>query len=98
MTEIGQLLQWGLVLSSFPSFPNPYCRMLPLHVPSEISLDWVYLPPFLITVVLGYLAAYGLTRLLNATGLSRYFWRPEIGFLAFWVMLTSLIGLFFLPP
>ena len=72
--------------------------MLPLRIPSEISLDWVYLPPFLITVVLGYLAAYGLTRLLNATGLSRYFWRPEIGFLAFWVMLTSLIGLFFLPP
>ena len=72
--------------------------MLPERIPSEISLDWVYLPPFLITVLLGYLAAYGVTRLLNATGLSRYFWRPEIGFLAFWVMLTSLIGLFFLPP
>ena len=68
------------------------------RIPSEISLDWVYLPPFLITVLLGYLAAYGVTLLLNATGLSRYFWRPEIGFLAFWVMLTSLIGLFFLPP
>ena len=72
--------------------------MLAERIPSEISLDWVYLPPFLITVLLGYLAAYGVTRLLNATGLSRYFWRPEIGFLAFWVMLTSLIGLFFLPP
>ena len=72
--------------------------MLAQRIPSEISLDWVYLPPFLITVLLGYLAAYGVTRLLNATGLSRYFWRPEIGFLAFWVMLTSLIGLFFLPP
>ena len=68
------------------------------RIPSEISLDWVYLPPFMITVVLGYLAAYGVTRLLNATGMSRYFWRPEIGFLAFWVMLTSLIGLFLLPP
>ena len=72
--------------------------MLAERIPSEISLDWVYLPPFMITVVLGYLAAYGVTRLLNATGLSRYFWRPEIGFLAFWVMLTSLIGLFLLPP
>lgn len=72
--------------------------MLAERIPAEISLDWVYLPPFLITVLLGYLAAYGVTRLLNATGLSRYFWRPEIGFLAFWVMLTSLIGLFFLPP
>jgi len=72
--------------------------MLAERIPSEISLDWVYLPPFMITVLLGYLGAYGVTQLLNATGLSRYFWRPEIGFLAFWVMLTSLIGLFFLPP
>jgi hypothetical protein len=72
--------------------------MLAAPVPSEISLDWVYLPPFMITVVLGFVASYALTRLLNATGLSRYFWRPEIGFLAFWVMLASLIGLFFLPP
>ena len=67
-------------------------------IPSEISLDWVYLPPFLMTVLLGYLAAYGVTRLFNAIGLSKYFWRPEIGFLAVWVMLTSLIGLFLLPP
>ena len=72
--------------------------MLAERIPSEMSFDWVYLPPFLITVLLGYLGAYGVTRLLNATGLSRYFWRPEFGFLAFWVMLTSLIGLFFLPP
>jgi hypothetical protein len=72
--------------------------MLAAPTPSEISLDWVYLPPFMITVVLGFVASYALTRLLNATGLSRYFWRPEIGFLAFWVMLASLIGLFFLPP
>jgi hypothetical protein len=72
--------------------------MLAERIPSEISLDWVYLPPFMITVVLGYLAAYAVTRLLNATGMSQYFWRPEIGFLAFWVMLSSLIGLFFLPP
>ena len=72
--------------------------MLTQQIPSEFSLGWVYLPPFMITVLLGYLAAYGLTRLLNAIGLSRYFWRPEIGFLAFWVMLTSLIGLFLLPP
>jgi hypothetical protein len=72
--------------------------MLAERIPSEISLDWVYLPPFMITVVLGYLAAFGVTRLLNATGMSQYFWRPEIAFLAFWVMLSSLIGLFILPP
>ena len=68
------------------------------QIPSEMSFEWVYLPPFLLVVLLGYFAAYGVTRLLNATSLSRYFWRPEIGFLAFWVLLSSLIGLFFLPP
>lgn len=82
----------------FPRLPDPYIPMLATHIPSEISLTWVYLPPFMITVLLGYMATLGLTRLLNVTGLSQYFWRPEIGFLAFWVMLTSLIGLFVLPP
>lgn len=67
-------------------------------IPSEISLDWVYVPPSLVMVLLGLVASYALTWLLNATGLSRYFWRPEIGFLAFWVMLASLVGLFLLPP
>jgi hypothetical protein len=65
--------------------------------PSEVSLDWVYLPPFMLAVAFGYLAAYGVTRLLNATGLSKFFWRPDVVFLAFWVMLASLIGLFCLP-
>jgi hypothetical protein len=67
-------------------------------VPSETSLEWVYLPPFMLAVLLGYAAAYGVTRFLNMTRLSKYFWRPEIGFLAFWVMFTSLIGLFAFPP
>ena len=68
------------------------------RIPSEISFEWVYLPPFMLVVALGFLAAYGVTRLLNATGLSKYFWRPEVVFLAFWVMLSSVIGIFFLPP
>jgi hypothetical protein len=72
--------------------------MLAERIPSEFSLVWVYLPPFMVTVLLGYLAAYGVTRMLNAIGLSQYFWRPEIAFLAFWVTLTSLFGLFLLPP
>lgn len=68
------------------------------RIPSEISFDWVYFPPFFLTVVLGYLCAFGLTRLLNATGLSRYFWHPGLVFVALWVLLTSLIGLLLLPP
>jgi hypothetical protein len=68
------------------------------RVPAEISFEWIYFPPFLLTVVLGYLCAYGTTRLMNATGLSRFFWHPGLAFLAIWVLLTSLIGLIFLPP
>ena len=68
------------------------------RIPSEISFEWIYFPPFLLTVVLGYFCAYGTTRLLNATGMSRFFWRPGLAFLAFWVLMTSLIGLLFLPP
>ena len=65
---------------------------------SEISFEWIYFPPFFFTVVLGYLCAYGVTKLLNATGLSRFFWHPGLAFVALWVLLTSVIGLLFLPP
>ena len=68
------------------------------RIPAEISFDWIFFPPFLIAVVLGCLCAFATTRLLNTTGLGRYFWHPGLTFLAFWVMLTSLIGLTFLPP
>lgn len=67
-------------------------------IPSEISLDWVYVPPSMLAVLLGFLAAYATTQSLNATGLSKYFWRPEIAFLALWVLLSSLIGLLFIAP
>lgn len=68
------------------------------RVPSEISLDWVYFPPFLLTVTLGYVCAFGITRCLNVWGLSRFLWQPGLAFLAFWVLLTSLIGLVLIPP
>lgn len=68
------------------------------RIPSEISFEWIYFPPFLFTVLLGYLCAFGVTRLLNATGLSRFFWHPGLAFVGFWVLLTSVIGLVFMPP
>jgi hypothetical protein len=68
------------------------------RTPSEISFEWIYFPPFLLAVVLGYLCAYGITRLLNATGWNRFFWHPGLAFIGFWVLLTSAIGLAFLPP
>jgi hypothetical protein len=68
------------------------------RTPSEVSLVWVYFPPFLLAVVLGYLCAFCITRLLNGTGWSRFFWHPGLAFVAFWVLSTSIIGLGFLPP
>jgi hypothetical protein len=68
------------------------------RIPSEISFEWVYFPPFFFTVLLGYLCAYVVIWGLNATGLSRYFWHPGLTFVAFWVLLTSLVGFAFLPP
>jgi hypothetical protein len=68
------------------------------RIPSEISFEWIYFAPFFFTVVAGYLCAFGVTKLLNATGLSRFFWHPGLAFMAFWVLLTSLIGLVFVPP
>ena len=68
------------------------------RIPSEVSFESVYFPPFFFTVVLGFICALGITKLLNATGLSRFFWHPGLAFLAFWVLLTSVIGLTLIPP
>lgn len=68
------------------------------NVPSEISLEWIYFPPFLLAVLLGYFATLGVTQLFNVTGLSRFFWYPGLAFLALWVLLTSILGLTVLPP
>lgn len=66
--------------------------------PHEISLGWVYLPPLLIALVFGILAAWLIGEVLNRTGLSRYFWRPQIAFLAFVVIAASLFALFIMAP
>ena len=68
------------------------------RIPSEISFGWVYFPPFFFTVVLGFLCAYAASWLLNATRLGRFFWHPGLAFLAFWVLLPSVIGLPLIPP
>lgn len=68
------------------------------RLPSEISFDWVYVPPFLLTVLAGYVCALAIAKILNATQLSRYFWHPGLAFIGLWVLATSLIGIFFIPP
>jgi hypothetical protein len=68
------------------------------RIPAEVSFDGVYFPPFFFTIVFGFVAALGVAKLLNVTGLSRYFWHPGLAFVASWVLMTSLIGLLFISP
>ena len=68
------------------------------QMPSEISFQGVYFPPFFFTVVFGFICAIGTSKLLNVTKLSRFFWHPGLAFVAFWVLETSLVGLFFISP
>jgi hypothetical protein len=68
------------------------------RIPAEISLDWIYFPPFFFTIVLGFVCTLGVAKLLNATGLSRFFRHPGLAFVALWVLMTSLIGLTVIPP
>lgn len=81
----------------YPNLQRMFSMSL-VRIPSEVSLDWVYLPPFLLTVTYGYLAAFAISKLLNASGLSRIFWNPGLVFVSLWVLLTALIGLFFISP
>ena len=68
------------------------------QIPSEVSFQWIYFPPFFFTVVVGFICTLMIAKILNATGLSRFFWHPGLTFLAGWVLVSSLIGLFFIPP
>jgi hypothetical protein len=68
------------------------------RIPSEISFQWVYFPPFFFTIMLGFVCTLGVAKLLNVTGHSRFFWHPGLTFVALWVLMTSLIGLTVIPP
>jgi hypothetical protein len=78
--------------------PTPRTSIVFDRIPSEISFQWVYFPPFFFTVVFGFVCALGVARLLNVTGLSRFFWHPGLAFVAWWVLTTSLLGLFVIHP
>ena len=66
--------------------------------PAEVSLGFVFLPPVLVVVVLGAVAAVLVAQLLNRTGLSRFLWHPPVAFLALWTLASSLLALFVLSP
>ena len=67
-------------------------------VPREISFGWVYFPPLFFAIIVGILAAWILAGVLNHTGLSRFFWRPPVAFLAFVLVFGSLFALFVMAP
>ena len=67
-------------------------------IPSEISFQWAYFPPFFFTIVVGFIGTLAVAKALNASGISRFFWHPGLAFVALWVLITSLIGLTFIPP
>ncbi|MGB3123668.1 MAG: DUF1656 domain-containing protein [Pseudomonas sp.] len=68
------------------------------RIPSEVSFEWVYFPPFFFTVVFGFVCTLGVAKLLNSAGFSRFFWHPGLAFVSLWVLVTSLIGLTVIPP
>ena len=87
---------WACTFSNSSNWPL-VADML-ARTPSEISLQWIYFPPFFVTLLVGFLAAVGIVWLLKATGGSRFFWHPGLTFVSLWVLTTSLIGMFFISP
>ena len=67
-------------------------------VPSEVQILGVYFPPLFVAILAGLLCAMAITRLLNLTGLSRFFWHPPLANAALWLLATALIGLFIITP
>jgi Protein of unknown function (DUF1656) len=70
---------------------------MPFDVPAAVSLGFFFLPPVAVDAVLGVLSAFLIARLLNRTGLSRFFWHPPLALFGLAVLMSSLFGLF-LPP
>jgi hypothetical protein len=68
------------------------------RIPAELIFESVYFPPFFFTVAVGFFCASIAGKLLNAVGVSRFFWHPGLAFLALWVLLSSLLGLTVIPP
>ena len=67
-------------------------------VPSEVQILGMYFPPLFVTIVAGLVCAMVVAKLLNLTGLSRFFWHPPLAFAALWLLATALTGLFVIRP
>lgn len=67
-------------------------------VQSEVQILGMYFPPLFITIVVGLVCALLVAKLLNLTGLSRFFWHPELAFAALWLLSTALAGFLIIKP
>jgi len=67
-------------------------------IPAELPFESIYFPPFFFTVVLGFVSAWLVAKLLNLVGASKFFWHPQLAFLALWVLMSSVLGLTVIPP
>ena len=67
-------------------------------VPAEFQILGVYFPPLFVMIVGGLLCATACAKLLNRSGLSRFFWHPPLAFAALWLLATALIGLLIIAP
>ncbi len=67
-------------------------------VPSEVQIFGIYFPPLFVAIVTGLVCALAVAKLLNLTGLSRFFWHPPLAFAALWLLGTALTGLFIIRP
>jgi hypothetical protein len=68
------------------------------EVPAAVSLGFFFVPPIFIDMAVGLAFAWLIARLLNRTGLSRFFWHPPLAFLGLVVLMSSLFGILVLPP
>lgn len=66
-------------------------------IPTEISLNGVFIPPWLPAICSGWLLAWLLGRLANSLGLSRFVWHPPLFFLALVITCSVLVGATWFP-
>jgi len=67
-------------------------------IPSEVQILGVYFPPLFVAILGGLFCAMVMAKLLNLSGLSRFFWHPPLAYSALWLLATSLIGLLIIAP
>jgi len=65
-----------------------------MPIPHEFAIGEVYMPPLLVAGFLGLIAAMVTANLLNRYRLTRYFFYPQLVFVALTIIYTVLIGNF----